>query len=108
VATVYTERFLVVQGASGTNDPAVGPPEGFRWVLRDIEVFCGNQIGTTDWSFYDHQEQAVFWAGQASEEIRTWAQWTGHMVFDYPGAISFNIVGGNADVSMSGYSLRLP
>jgi hypothetical protein len=107
VATVYTDQLSLSKGLAGYHAVG-GPAQGFRWVIRDVEFFIGNQVGTTDVFLYHDASNVCFFAGHANQEVQTWLQWTGHQVVNYPDKLGIQTNGGNADVSVCGYVLTLP
>lgn len=106
-SSVYTVSMGSQKGASGSYTLG-GPPEGYRWVVKDIDVYFGNQIGSTSLEVFTSNADTIFFAFEASEEIRTWTQWNGRHVIDYPEVLQIYVDGGNCDISCSGYQLSLP
>lgn len=105
-AAVYSTRFDAKQTFSGTSTLVV--PDGFRAILRDLDVFFGEQALPAELRLNGDLGQGLY---VVTNTIGTpsCAQWRGRQVVN-PGE-SFSVTvsgGGNADYALSGYLLTLP
>lgn len=118
--TVYTKVIAgIPEIAPGS--PIVGPqvPEGYQWVLTDIEAFQGGDtsefvsvsfgvytpVGTTDSYF-----QIGYLEKTATLLYPAWAQWEGRVAVPegtYLGFQSYYVLGA-PNVYVTGYELTLP
>lgn len=105
MAKVYSDRFYVKQGLSGTETLDV--PAGVLWVVRDVWVFAGAEvIFTKQWHLIGDAGQTFDWAGFTVVNPEPLHFWQGRQVI----LESLTVMAdpGPLDVSISGYVLTLP
>lgn len=104
MALVYSVRFCAIEGLDGS--AAFTVPEGFVWVLRDLDAwyvgFLSNTIHLTG-----SAGQAIWGNAFAGAEQPQYASWRGRQVLNT--GESFGVNSAQAtDITVSGYQLTLP
>lgn len=111
MAGVYSQVFMDLHGVgSGDIEQITFEPEGFVWVVRDIDVFLAG-VGGGEFNVFD-DAGATFFAAQVADVTGSWQQWHGRQVFNAGNQINFEpqLIDplGHADIRISGYRLTLP
>jgi hypothetical protein len=110
--SVYSSILFRQQGVNGAGY-SVLVPEGERWVIRDVSIYCNVPVVTTSEFFLQEQPTDAtviyFRFGLGEQAMK---QWVGRQVIDHlSGDGGFTVYGADdapVDVSVSGYRLTLP
>ena len=105
MASIYSVRFLAVAALGGTEEITNGT--GNTWIVRDIDVFMGSQVLGAVVYFQGPAFQNFFWC-QTDPLTALWVPWRGRQVILPGETIAVSVTTGNADVTISGYSLTPP
>jgi len=105
MSTLYSVSFLALE--ESTDVTPVGVPAGETWVIRDIDVYWGNQIEAPTGRILGSAGQAfAIWQGAVlAPNVMSWR---GRHVITGPGTLTASVDVGNADISISGYRLTAP
>lgn len=107
---VFSQRFFQARNLSGGSNYTV--PDGFRAVVRDIDVFDGSVTGDNVFQAISDAlgQTFAFWRSPltgGSLNAGSWFGWRGRQVFFPDDTITFFADSG-LDVTVSGYLLTLP
>lgn len=104
MAIVYSATFFEEHDLVG-NGGAVGPPAGFLWVIKGLDVVMGNPVGAV--TLIGPAGQAV-WANSFAAVVGfAYASYRGSYVVYEPTTV-FVSTDTAMDVSLWGYQLTLP
>jgi hypothetical protein len=101
---VYSLLIFAEAGVDGLR--VLSPPDGFRWIIRDIDVYASVTFASREVHIIGSHNQTFFWfdwgPGDQSSQ-----HWTGRHCIDPPGQLRIQ-TSDLVDVSISGYQLALP
>jgi hypothetical protein len=102
---VYSSRFLAEHGLSGSAVYTAGP--GFLLVIRQLDFWINVGAGPSATSYmYGSAGQTIWWNSTGPLSVGT-DHWSGRQIIN-PGE-SFGVYSdGPADITVSGYVLKLP
>lgn len=104
MAIIYSQTFLVQHDLDGSS-AAFGPQPGFIFVVKGVDVVCGNTLGVV--TLEGPAGQAI-WANDFSNAIGfAYASYRGSYVLE-PAEVAFVTTNAAMDVSVWGYNLTLP
>lgn len=102
---VYSIHIYAAVGLSGSS-PSLGPPAGFRWILRDLDVtYSGLLVSSV--RLIGPLGQTIWLNAFAGLSQPEYASWRGRQVVDFPDSVTLT-ASQPSDVTLSGYQLTLP
>lgn len=107
MAPVFSERFFVQKGLSGTSS-AVIVPAGYTFIVKQITLYMSSTLATIDAFLEDAGSGAALFHGGVSAGGGAWFGFYGALVFAAGESFQFNVVtslGESADVYAGGYRL---
>jgi hypothetical protein len=104
VGSVYSERFFLEQGLTGSASITVD--NGYRLIIRDISGYFGSQA-TAPSVTIDINGAKIFEADTPPLALTPF-HWEGRAVANEGDVITVAMQNGNCDISVSGYRLSLP
>lgn len=106
---LYSQRFLVQPGLSGTGPSSI-VPVGFRYVVKQITMYASPLLANTA-AFFEHEPSgAALFASRFNINAGGWVGFYGALVFDEGEGFHFqvnNAAGEPADVYAGGYVLSV-
>ena len=102
---VYSVQLAELTGFVGTY--AFLPPDGFKLVLRDVDVYANNGALTPVHFRIHNGSGGTIWLFQVDPDTNATGQWRGRQVIEPGHSITFS-ADGAFDVTASGYQLALP
>lgn len=106
---LYSQRFLVQPGLSGTG-PSFIVPTGFRAIVKQVTLYAAPLLANTA-AFFEHEPSgAALFAERFNINAGGWAGFYGALVFDAGEGFHFqvnNAAGEAADVYAGGYLLSV-
>lgn len=103
---LYSTQFIARAGLNVNVGYTV--PEGYRAVLRQVDVACATGAGDNRLFFLENPQGGIIWIAEANPEEYFSDQWQGRQVFNPGDIMTFNPAEGAWDVMGSGYLLTLP
>ena len=104
IAPVYSLLIFAEAGVDGLR--VMSPPDGFRWVVRDIDVYANVTFASREVHIIGSQGQTFAWWDWNTGDQAAF-HWTGRQCIDPPGQLRV-VTSDLVDVSISGYQLALP
>lgn len=105
MANVYSTAFIFQRGLAGNATYTV--PAGFVVVVRDVDVYWGQQPVAPTGLVLGAAGQA-FWSWAGAIFAANNDNWRGRHVMNAGDVLTVSVTNGNADVSVSGYRLVAP
>lgn len=105
MSNVYSVNFIRAHEVSGI--VAYTVPDGYTAIVRDVDLFCGNQLVAPTCYMTSATPDTWFYAEGASETSQ-WFGWRGRQVFGPGETFGCEVTDGNFDVSVNGYLLTEP
>ena len=103
---VYSTQFIALGGVTRVQIYVV--PDGFRGVLRDVDVACVTGDVDERLFYLFCPSPNLMWTATAPSSTPFFAQWRGRQVLNPGDRITFDPQVGAWDVAASGYLLELP
>lgn len=107
---VYSQRFLGAQ-LGGAAQVAASVPAGYRWIVRDIDLFLEETAANEGGQVYATTSAgATIWLpmsyipGVGGGHV----QWTGRQVLNPGDVLVYSQAAGTGVITVSGYALTLP
>lgn len=104
MAAVYTERFILEQGLTGSSSITVDP--GYTLVVRDISGYFGSE--STAPSVVATVNGAKFFEADTPPLSLTAFHWEGRVALNPGDVLEVAMQNGNCDICVTGYRLTLP
>lgn len=106
MATVYSNRFMVGHGFTGSDGVVVA--DGFRAIARDLDGYLtANTLDNATLTLHN-SAGGVLYTVEATAGSSQVVRWTGRQVYDEGEVINLLVSDGLADYALSGYLLTLP
>lgn len=110
MADIYSTRFYVKQGLSGSSPPIV-VPGGRVYIVKQLTIYASPLLGLTTIFFHDLGSGAALWAQDANISSPVSGTFFGSFVFTEGQSFGFTVnssFGESADVYAGGYDLTTP
>lgn len=106
MADVYSVSLLQLAGLSAST--TFGPPAGYLWVVREIDVYANVSTGGDVVFFAEGTDGQTWYSEEWVGPSAGSRQWTGRVVIPNPYTLTVKASGGPVDVTVCGYALALP
>lgn len=110
MAQLYSRRFIVAHGLSGSS-AAVVVPTGRVYIVKQLTAYMSSTLGTIDAFFHDLGSGAALFHAGVSAGGGGWFGFYGALVFEAGDSFGWDVsvtLGESADVFASGYDLSSP